>query len=88
LTEKKPFTIRCSTKEDDAQIKRDVLNIIEVFIENNMSRQQVLNALTEILSMMFGRDFPDDTERDILLQAVIESIKNNARSFSKKSGIH
>ena len=63
-----------------------MLMLLAIFIDKNISRQRVLNAILTILVMMFKKDFPDEVERMKAIDEIANVIKINASS-KNKSGI-
>lgn len=80
------ITTRYATLAESRQTDDDMLMLLAIFIDKNISRQRVLNAILTILVMMFKKDFPDEVERMKAIDEIANVIKINASS-KNKSGI-
>lgn len=81
------MTVRFSTDEESKQTDDDVLMIISLFIEKNVSRQRVLNAILILLSMMFKKDFPDENERMKAIDEIARAIKINSANKNESDTV-
>jgi hypothetical protein len=78
--------IRFTTEEESRQTDDDVLLFLSLFMDKNLSRQRVLNAILAILSMMFKKDFPNEVERMKAIDILSGALKINASS-KNESGV-
>lgn len=80
------ITTRNATLAESRQTDDDTLMLLAIFIDKNISRQRVLNAILTILVMMFRKDFPGEVERMKAIDEIANVIKINASS-KNQSGV-
>jgi hypothetical protein len=85
LKDKPLFKISQATTGEIERVLADVVTLQELFLREDMTKQQVLNAFVELLSTMLVKDFPQKEKRESIIDAIGETIKQNTIALQKES---